>query len=453
MLRALFFAIKVGLFVAVAVWVARRPGTIEINWLDYKITAEIGVVLLIMLVALVFILFLHRLVLAIAGLPALFRRYLREMRQKKGYSALARGLSAVAAGDRESAGQNAAKARRYMPQDQGLIFLLEAQAARLRGHEDEARTTFRKMLDNKDTAFLGLRGLLVHALESGNQAEALEIARRGLQSYPRQPWLLEMAYGLEIRKKDWQAATRTLAKGARLNVFTPSRVRSDKGAMLVAQAMEQDGGKNAVALLKKAYKGDPAFIPAAELLADLYIKAGNHQAARRVICRTWAIDPHPDLVPLWMRMVPAPRKKDSPAKQALLWLDKLIDVNSFGDRAMLEAAQIAMDASMPNEARQYLAAAEKIMAGSRYYMLMAMLEEQNGDPEQAAHYRSLAADAPAGKVWTCRESGKIYERWMPFVPPHQSFNTMIWGYPHERTTLPVALAIPQTDLLSANSYQ
>ena len=38
-----------------------------------------------------------------------------------------------------------------------------------------------------------------------------------------------------------------------------------------------------------------------------------------------------------------------------------------------------------------------------------------------------AADAAADKVWICRETGRIYDRWSPIAEPHGSFNTIVWG--------------------------
>ena len=53
MLRALWFAVKTGLIVAAAVWVANRPGFIEASWLGYDVRAHVGLVLLVLLFLLV----------------------------------------------------------------------------------------------------------------------------------------------------------------------------------------------------------------------------------------------------------------------------------------------------------------------------------------------------------------------------------------------------------------
>ena len=67
------FRQKIGLIVAAAFWVAQRPGVVELDWLGYHVTAQIGIVLLGLFVALLFILALHRIVLGLAGLPKAWR--------------------------------------------------------------------------------------------------------------------------------------------------------------------------------------------------------------------------------------------------------------------------------------------------------------------------------------------------------------------------------------------
>ena len=150
MLRALFFAVKVGLLVAAAVWIAERPGAVEISWLGYDIHAHVGVFLLALLAGFLLLSFAFR---ALA-LPLWLKHRHGRKKHERGYRALTRGLSAVAAGDVREAEKRAAQARRFLPGDGGLPLLLEAQTARLKGDEAAAAQAFEKLLSAPDTAFL-----------------------------------------------------------------------------------------------------------------------------------------------------------------------------------------------------------------------------------------------------------------------------------------------------------
>lgn len=448
MLRALLFAIKIGLLAVAGVWVSQRPGTIELDWLGYHVKAQVGLVLLCLLALLVVTLFIYRVLLAIAALPKRWKQRQDFKQYEKGYGALTQGLTAVAAGDAKAASERAAKTRALWPKDKGLSLLLEAQAARLRGEEDVAKACFDKLLANKDTAFLGLRGLLVNALEANDTARALGLAQQARKMHPKQPWVVRMVYDLEVQGGHWDDAEKTLKAAVRCKAIEDKQAAGDRVAMLTAKADAQaDKGKHgdAIATLRKAHKLDPAFVPATQRLAELYIERGNRRGAKRVIEETWKTNPHRDLVPLWDRI--APKHKANDVSTRLSWFEKLVALNPHSAEGQLAAARVALEDELWGQAREYLDMADNLQPSARLYRLYASLEEKLGNPEAANAWLEQAADAPADKVWTCKQTGQIYERWMPVAKPHGSFNTIIWDYPKAQTALGAQTMLPQNELL------
>ena len=196
MIRALWYIVKVGLLIAVVVWLADRPGTVNIEWQDYTVRAQAGLFLAALIVVIMLGIFVYRVIRTIVDLPKTWRRYREITRRDKGYRALALGLTAVSAGDARAASRHAHRAVKFLPKDSGMPLLLMAQAERLKGNETEARRIFGEMLQNKDTAFLGVRGLLQGALEEKDYERALGLAQQGLGLYPKQKWVLRIAYDL-----------------------------------------------------------------------------------------------------------------------------------------------------------------------------------------------------------------------------------------------------------------
>jgi len=450
MLRALFFAIKIGLIAVAAVWVSQRPGTVSVDWLGYQITTHVGIALLGVLVFLLFILFLHRVVLAVAGIPGSWKKRRERRTYEKGYMALTQGLTAVAAGDSKHASERARKTRELWPKDKGLSLLLEAQAARLRGEEDVARAAFDRLLKNKDTAFLGLRGLLVDALEGGDTARALDLARKAQAMHPKQPWIIKMVYDLEIQRKQWLEAEKTLKRAIRYNAIDERQGQRDHVAMLAAQAeaLSEKGQKGeAVSMLRKAHRLDPDFVPAAERLAALYIERKNRRGAKNVLEETWKLNPHKDLVRLWGKLTP--QNKPNDVSTRLRWFEKLVALKPDSVEGQLAAARAALDDSLWGQAREYLNMAMQIQPSARLYRMYAELEENLYHTNEAKDWLEKAADAPPDKVWTCRETGQIYERWSPVAKPHGSFNTIVWDYPKARAMLTAQSLLPQNEILIA----
>lgn len=450
MLRALLFAIKIGLLVAAAIWVAQRPGTIELDWLGYHIKADVGLVLLVLFFFLLFVLFLHRVALAIASLPKRWRKRKEGKLHEKGYQFLTQGLTAVAAGDAKQASEKAQKNRELWPEDKGLSLLLEAQAARLRGEEDVARAAFDKLLKNKDTAFLGLRGLLVNALEAGDNARALELAQQAQKMHPRQKWVVRMVYDLELQERQWRLADRTLKKALKCGAIDDQVAKGDRIAMLIARAEDElDKGEHGKALrsLKAAHRLDRSFVPAAQRLAALYIERGKKHFAKPVLQETWKNSPHVDLLPLWDALAPKDKKKGSNSAERLRWFEKLVALKPDSAEGQLAAARVALDEELWGQARDYLRVAEQIRISARLYRMYAELEENLGHSEEANEWLEKAVDAPPDKVWTCKETGRIYENWEPVAKPHNGFNTIIWDYPKARAVLTSQAMLPQNELL------
>ncbi len=433
MLRVLWFAVKVGVLVAVSVWIANRPGDVTVHWMDYAIHAQAWFVMVAALVVLVAILALHRLVLSVLGFTGAVGRYREWRRHKKGQRAVLLGLAAVAAGDRKLAQYQAYRARTLMPRDRGLTLLLEGDAARLQGDMAGAHQAYAALLENKDAAFLGMRGLLTTALEHDNPEEALALARRAIAMHPKQAWLQRLVYKLEIHERQWEAALRSLRRIEKSRALPPETILRDRQAILLQQAAEffdNAQSRAAVERLKQSYRLDPGFVPAAIALAEYYIENGERRAAVKLIGRSWSATPHPELAEIWTRLAPPVKPNDVSTR--LRWFEKLVALRPDSDESQLAAAAAAIDDRLWGEARQYLSMAESIRPSARLYRLRAAMEEQLSHPSEARHWHDKAADAAPDPVWTCRDTAQVYERWSPLAEPHGSFNTIVWDFPSAR---------------------
>ena len=100
----------------------------------------------------------------------------------------------AAVAEREEALAGGAVARVAHGFDRRIGTQLAAQTAQLGGDEDAARRYFTAMLEKPETAFLGLRGLLMQAMKAGDRAEALSLARRAYEERPNTPWAVNCTY-------------------------------------------------------------------------------------------------------------------------------------------------------------------------------------------------------------------------------------------------------------------
>ena len=428
---------------AAVVWLADRPGSVRIDWMDYTFHIQFGFFVAALIVVILLAIFVYNAIRAVVGLPRAWRRYRVMNNKEKGHRALALGLTAVAAGDAHKASRQAARAVKYLPDDLGMPLLLKAQAARLKGNEAEARAIFARMLDNKDTAFLGVRGLLQDALETKDYTKALALAQRGLELYPKQKWILQVAYDLELRAGDWDAARLTLERAAKAEAITSDRARSDKVAMLMQESdtLQRSGMKEeALKKLKQAYKLDPYFAPSVLALARRYKYDGKRRKGAKLVEKAWEKAPHAVLARAWPEFMDQARANEPFAK--LKWAEKLIEAQPENADAHIAAAEAAIDAALWGEARDHLQKAEIMAPDVRVYRLRAEIEKRAfQDHSEALMWMKKAENAPPPRAWVCRDTGRVYEEWHPVAAPHGSFNSMEWEFPHVHVTA----AIPEPE--------
>jgi len=426
MLRALWFLIKIGVLIAAALWVAERPGSVTIDWLDYTITIDFGFFLLLALVGLILAVGLFRLVNGIFHLPGLWREHQSRVHRAK-------------------------RIARYWPQDNHLPLLRQAQAARLNGSDQEALEHFAALAEHKDTAFLGVRGLLQAALDSGRRDKALDLARYALKLHPRQKWILQLVYDLEIEQRLWRSAESTLIQAVKYGAMSEAQLHSDRVALLLAQseaAETQKETKKALKAAQEAYELDPSFVPAIGRLADLYIKRGKRRAAVKLIEQAWPQDNHPDLAEIWDRLAPRAKTAKKISARRMAWAETLIDMKPDSAESYMAAARVAMEQGLWGEARSYLDKAAELTDTARLYNMRAELERRAGEDELVVlQWLEKAVKAPADKAWMCFDTHRIYDHWAPVAHPHGAFNTMRWQSPDDfREHSVLALELEKTGL-------
>ncbi len=358
MIKALSLFLKISLIVAATIWIMGQEGQIILQWNDYRFFIDSGFFILLTLIAAALIILLDRIWRYVINFPQLFGRYRREINHQKGLKALTSGLTAVAAGDTKRAVDQAKKAMAHLPQNTSLALLLQAQAARLDGREDDARKSFAGLLEHEETAFLGIRGLLQSALDAGKKQEALGFARKAREKYPKQKWIHETLYSLEKDLGQWQDAEKTLLRFPKLGIQNKEGIIPEQLFLLrkAAQAYQQNGdGSQALKTLKKAHKIAPYDSLTASELIRHYLDKNKRQAATTVFKKTWKHMPSDILAAQWHDLMP-PSYQGKPAK-IMGWYEKLIAMDEEAAPAYLAAANAAKEIGLDGQADRYISMA------------------------------------------------------------------------------------------------
>ncbi|MDD9900096.1 MAG: tetratricopeptide repeat protein [Alphaproteobacteria bacterium] len=428
MVKALLFLLKVSLVVAAAVWLSAQPGQLEILWRGYLIETSAGFAVAVLLGFLGVYTLLYRIWRAFVSVPDSLRRYHAIRTREHGYEDVTAGFLAVAAGDKKMARRLADRATHRVP-DAPLARLLSAQAAQLEGDAARARRIFTDLLDDKSSAFFGLRGLLQDSLAVGDYDGALSYIRKADGLQPKRGWIVKTLFDLETRNRSWSAAEAALKRGARLGVFSKEDVARHRQALLLARADDAFQSGDVVAAHKQAAKAldiNPAFTPAAGRLARFYLHAGKRKAAIKTLLRGFAAHPHADLTAAWMRLQPETAKTVSvydEGRAAYQWARRLYDAcpgHSAG-LSMLGVAAVG--------ARQFSEARTLLTQAADYRALAALERAEHNDEAKARQWLEAANDAPPAPLWVCGCCGFAALDWSPLCRHCGVFNASKWDAP------------------------
>ncbi len=424
MIRIFVFLVVVAAIAALAVFITDAPGQVEIAWGDYLVTTSPGVlVAAVALVAAAAILLFMGLRYLWIG-PGRLARARRLRRERLGYRALTQGLVAAAAGDARGARRLARRANLLLDEPP-LTLLLSAQAAQLEGDAKTAEGYFEAMLARRETAFLGLRGLLVQANKAGDSAAALDYAERAYRLRPETPWVLTALLELQTQAGRWPGALETAKQAERHGALTTEAAHRRQASLLYTQAkqLHADGDSKAAGrIVQRALSAEPTFLPAVCLAITLAKESGRTSMAARLATDAWSRAPHPEVGALFLAL-----HDDAPALDRLKRVEKLVASNPEHIESQLLQARAALDAKLWGTARKHLEAAAAARPSAGTYRMMAALEEaEHGDAEAARGWLLKASESPPDPAWTCGRCGMRAQDWTIACGACGGLDTLEW---------------------------
>jgi len=427
MIRALIFFAKVALLVFIAVWLANRPGELVLQWYGWQVQTSVAILILFIVIVAALSAIGWRMWGRVLGMPRGFRRGRSDRRMRKGYQALTQGMVAVAAGEPDEARRHARRADSLL-EEPPLTMLLSAQAAQLNGDEQAAKRYFSRMLEDDDTRFLGLRGLLRQAEREGDLKGALEYARQAYDIRPQTPWVLNSLFDLSLKAGELERALDAVEESRKRNLIDRETARRRRAVILTELARaSQAEGKPAFARdhAKEAIDLAPGLVPAVRVYAQLLIEQDRGRAAAKTIEKAWAHQPHPDLVDLYLQARPAKTQKDRYVR-----VKRLAEKSPGHRESELALGRAALQAEQWADAKRHLENAGGQQPSEEVCRELAELaERQNDDREAARGWLRKATEAPADPAWLCTTCGAMADDWQAVCGHCGTFDGFAWQTP------------------------
>ena len=433
------FLLRLAVFLALALWLADRPGTARIVWHDYVIQCSATFLGLTILAVSIAFYLVYCLVHVLINGPEL-RRLKRKLKNlEQGHDFLTQGLIAVAGGHAIEAGRLAVNARKKLGATTPTL-LLQAQAAQLAHDHRSARALFRTMIEDAESAVLGYRGLITEARRAGDWDEVERLCAELGNLKPDVPWLDLMRFEVATRRQMWEQAGKALTRLASLRLLAPETAQRHRAALLITQSQEEARqGNNRAALesAEQAVKHAPVWLPTLINLAQQQAAGHYMRAVRSTVEKGWALQPHPQLAATL-------RSSDKDPLDIYKQTQRLCRDHEDDPISHLVLAEAALAADIWGEARRHLMMlVAHDQATQAAYRLLARLERrESGDERAVSQWLTKAAEATPDPAWLCAACGSAHTDWQATCRSCSAFASLEWrspgvGHAGERVLTPL----------------
>jgi HemY protein len=411
MRRALRFIVIAAILLGIAWWISTIPGTLTAHAGAYIVQTSVPVAIVLLIAAVIIVVILLRVLGGIRRAPRGYGAWRGGRRSKLGEVATHRALNALAAGDAKAAQAESQRARKLLGETP-LVLLLIAESARLAGDQPQSQAAFQKLAGEKNTAFLGHRGLLRLSAATGDHATASKHALSAADAYPGSAWLKNQRLDLAVRKTDWKAA------------LTLARTPAETAALATAAAIAAPTNRETLAFAKQAIKASPGLAPASVTYATALRKAGKPRAAKRALLKAWTTAPNPLISAAYLEGISTPLERAQAAGD-------LAFVNPNHPESELLLAETALPAKLTGEAKRHAnAAITGGLTDKRPYAVLAALDD--GRDALAA-----LANAPIPR-WRCNSCFTEHDQWDPVCPHCAKPGTFTWTPAPSKALVPVS---------------
>ena len=402
-------------------------GGIELNLKPLQAT----LLMFFLLICVWFLLKLMGLLIAVAhfinGDETALSRYFDRNRERRGFEALSAGLMALASGDGREAMVGARKAGRLLNRP-NLTNLVIAQAAVASGDKKTASATYKILLQDPKTRFVGIHGLLKQKLQEEDFETALKLATRAFALKPKHLETQDALLKLQAGQRDWAGVRKTLNAKLKHGSLPRDVHRRRDGVFALSQARELHSvGELEAAHVKaiEANKLTPGLVSAAILTSQGYLEKDKPKLAAKTLRAAWSIEPHPELAAGFAAII----SNETPIERLDRFLSLTKIAPSHPETKML-IAELNIAAEQFDQARLEMGDLASTDPTMRSLTIMAAIEQgEGGDDQSVREILTDALSAQRDPQWVCDNCGNISHEWEAVCVSCETIDSVSWKRP------------------------
>ncbi|CBI76998.1 conserved protein of unknown function [Bartonella clarridgeiae 73] len=426
MIRIFIYVFVVCVIGAVFSWCANNNSFLVITFLQMRFTVSLLTIVSGLVILLAILVFLWKFFRIIFSIPRSLYSFFSRHYQKQGGKALTQGLLAAFAGDYMTAQKMEVRALRYLVKDyEPLIKLLRAQILFLQKDSMNAIVLYEEMKKEELTKLAGFYGLFREAINTKAYDIAQHYAEEALALSPTLLWAQQFVLDRLSAEGKWNKALDVFHRAQRAlprsEHCTPERkyIHALLLSGLALHFVETQLVEARKAILK-AHKLMPDFVPITVIMADILYKLKEVRKADKIIIKAWQENPHPDFGTLYLR-------REESAVGRLKRAKKLASYNKDIFESSFIVAKAALDAGELELARECAQKALTYHPREGVYLLLADIEEAQGNDQGSRQWLSLALRAERDPAWAC--DGSFFSSWSAVSPISGRLGRFEWKVP------------------------
>ena len=354
-------------------------------------------------------------------------RYFDRNRERRGFEALSDGLMALASGDGRDAMAKARKADRLLNRPD-LTNLIMAQAAVANGDRQTAKATYKKLLKDPKTRFVGTYGLLQQHLQDGDTEVALKLAEHAFALKPRHGETQDVLLKLQAGQEDWRGVRTTLTAKLKHGSL-PKDVHKRRDAVFAlsqSRDLRTEGKLDEAQIYAvEANRLAPGLVPAALLSAEGHREQNNVKQASRILRAAWQLAPHPDLAAGFAALAP-----DEASAARLKRFGQFTKGTESHPETKMLMAELYVAMADFDAARQALGDLAKTDPTMRALTILAAIERGDGaDDQSVRRLLTQAISAQRDPQWICDNCGHVHHDWEPVCLNCEAIDSIAWKRP------------------------
>lgn len=340
---------------------------------------------------------------------------------------LLQSMTAITAGDMRVARENLRALKKLIGEDP-IIDLLKMKIYKGEKDFDKMEKLSGKLMKNESIQIIGMKAAVEAQMQKKEFKEALETANKAFELRQDLYWVIESAFELRAKAKDWDGAMQVLDAGMKKKMIPLEKFKRFKSIVLMEMAKEYHANGDDVSFFRccsQAIEADQTLAPAALAMAQYYKENDNqYRKAAKVLAEAWKRNPVDEIAYAYLDLFPKETILERIERmESFAMLNGLRP--SLNNRILIElCAQAGLWAKARGEMEVFLInnPATKTICD----IAVKFEEHHTKDKDAAKEWKLRSKSCANDSAWVCDECGEATKNWESVCPHCGAFGQAKW---------------------------